>query len=581
MRHWLAAHRQGLLLGLILAAGAALRLYGLEWDGGHWLHPDERQIYFVALDLGWPGSLSEALSAASPLNPGFFAYGSLPIYLLRLVAGLLAPLSPLLRDPDNLHLVGRPLAALFDLGTVFLTYRLVRVLGKLNGPALLAASLVAFAVLHVQLTHFFTADTLLTFFVLLALNLAADVAQGAGRHRQIALGVAVGLALATKVSAFPLLLLIPVAFRLQRSAVSTHPCPERSRRDAPRTTQYLLPPALTLVATGLTFFLTQPYALLDFSTFLADTLRESQIAWGTLDVPYTRQYAGTLPYLYSLWQVALWGLGLPLGLAAWAGFAAALVRWLRRGARSDALLLAWAGPYFALVGLLHARYPRYLLPLVPVLCIMTVQLLSRRLCQRILGIGYWVLLICSFAYSLLFVRIYAEPHSWIAASRWIYDRVPAGSTLAVEDWDTALPLPLDVDGQARRIEEYDVRLLTLYAEPDDEAKWSALAGELAAADYVVIASRRGYGALTSLPERYPWTTSYYDQLFAGDLGFELAGEFTRGPAWLSPRLAPLPGAALAWLRPDESFVVYDHPRALILRNAERLPAAEILRRVSD
>ena len=581
MRRWLAAHRQPLLLALILVAGAALRLYGLNWDGGQWLHPDERKIYFVALELGWPGSLAEALSAASPLNPHFFAYGSLPIYLLRLVAGLLAPLSPLLRDPDNLHLVGRPLAVLFDLGTVFLTYRLAKRVAWRGWLALAAASLVAFAVLHVQLAHFYTADTLLTFFVMLALNLAADVAQGAGRRRQIALGVAVGLALATKVSAFPLLLLIPVAFSLQQPACSD--------QHAARSTQHAPRILVTLVAVGLTFFVTQPYALIDWPAFLADTVRESQIAWGTLDAPYTLQYAGMLPYLYSMWQTALWGLGLPLGLVAWGGLAAALVRWLRRGAWADTLLLAWAGPYLALAGLLHTRYLRYLLPLVPVLCILVVSgqqsainhqpsAVSRR---RVLGIGYWVLLICSFAYSLLFVGIYAEPPPWIAASRWIYDHVPAGSILAVEDWDTALPLPLDVDGQARRIEEYDTHLLLLYDEPDDDAKWQILASDLAAADYVIIASRRGYGALTRLPERYPRTTRYYAQLLNGDLGFELAAEFTRGPEWLNPRFPPLPGAAPTWLQPDESFIVYDHPRTLIFRNAGRLAAAEIQQRVSD
>ena len=109
----------------------------------------------------------------------------------------------------------------------------------------------------------------------------------------------------------------------------------------------------------------------------------------------------------------------------------------------------------------------------------------------------------------------------------------------------------------------------------------SLAGDLAASDYVIVASRRVYGSIPRLPERYPLATRYYELLFAGDLGFELAGEFTRGPAWLNPRLPPLPGAAPAWLRPDESFVVYDHPRALIFRNVERLPAAEILQRLSD
>ena len=71
-----------MLLAVILAAGAALRFYGQNWDGGHWLHPDERQIYFIALGLRWPDNLAQALSPASPLNPRFFAYGSLPIYLV-------------------------------------------------------------------------------------------------------------------------------------------------------------------------------------------------------------------------------------------------------------------------------------------------------------------------------------------------------------------------------------------------------------------------------------------------------------------------------------------------------------------
>ena len=59
-----------------------------------------------------------------------------------------------------------------------------------KGAALLAAALVSLAVLHVQLAHFYTVDPLLAFFVMLTLNLAVDVAQGSGRGRQIALGVA-------------------------------------------------------------------------------------------------------------------------------------------------------------------------------------------------------------------------------------------------------------------------------------------------------------------------------------------------------------------------------------------------------
>jgi len=563
-----------------LGAGAALRLYGLNWDGGQWLHPDERQIYFVALGLGRPESMAQALSAESPLNPGFFAYGSLPIYLLRLAAGLLAPLGPALglgqAPDDSLHLVGRLLAVLFDLGTVGLAYALARRLAAASGRpaaarggALLAAALVALAVAHVQAAHFYTADVLLTFLAMLALNLAFDVAGGAGRGRQAALGVVVGLALATKVSGAPLLLLLPTAYYLRAAG-----------QEGPPRGRYPLPGLLlALLLCGLTFLLVEPYALLDWRTFLADTQREAQIAWGRLDVPYTRQYAGTVPYLYTAWQVALWGLALPAALAGWAGLAALLLRWLRRGAPADTLLLAWAGPTFLVTGLVYAKPLRYALPLVPVLCVLAARVVAGMGDRRLARMAGWALGGASLAYALLFAQIYAEPHPWTAASDWIYRNVPAGSTLAVEDWDTPLPLPLDLEGQARRIEEYHVRVLPVYDEPDGAAKAQALADGLAGVDYVVVASRRAYGALARLPERYPVTGGYYRQLFAGELGFRPAGEFLRGPAWLNPRVPPLPGAAPRWLLPDESLVVYDHPRAMIWRNEERLPAGELLRRL--
>ncbi len=565
-----------LLLAIILAVGAALRLYGLDWDDGQWLHPDERQIYFVTLGLGWPRSLAEALSPASPLNPRFFAYGSLPFYLLKLVAAGVGLLWPGFQPADHLHLVGRSLAALCDLGTVYLTYRLARRLEI--GRPILAAALVSLAVLHVQVAHFYTADPLLTMFVLLTLNLAADVAQGAGQVRWAALGIALGLALATKISALPLVLVLFVAYN------------SRGTRDKGQGIRpnLQLPGALALA--GIVFCLTQPYALIDWPTFMDHTLRESQIAWGTLEAPYTLQYSGTAPFLYSMWQTALWGLGLPLGLVAWAGLAAALVRWLRYGSPNDALLLAWAGPYFLFVGLIHTRYLRYMLPLVPVLCLLAARLLPRqassvkRQASSVKRQASNVkrqtsLVLFSLFYALAFVRIYTAPHSWIVASERIYREVPPGSTLAVEDWDTALPLALEVDGRLRRIEEYQVRTLPLYDEPDDATKWQSLAADLAGSDYLIVASRRLYGSIGRLPGRYPVADRYYRLLFAGELGFDLVGEFTRGPTWLNPRLPPLPDAVPALFRPDESFVVYDHPRALIFRNAAHLPADDLLHRL--
>jgi hypothetical protein len=568
--HRLPARREAVLLAGILAAAAVLRLYGLNWDGGQWLHPDERQIYFVTLGLKWPNSLAQALSPDSPLNPHFFSYGSFPLYLLRLVAALAALLWPALGDPDSLHRAARPLSALFDLGTVYLTYRLTRRLWPSTaGVGLLAAALTGLAVLSIQLTHFYTADTLLTFLVMLALNLAAASASQPSLRRSAALGLCLGLALATKLTAAPLV--VPVLLF----------CAPGNSTWARR----IVCLVETLAVAGAVFFAVQPYALIDWQTFVDQAVRESQIAWGRLDVPYTRQYAGTLPYLYPIVQTAVWGLGLPLGLVGWSALAAALVRWLRHGDRAEALLLAWAGPYLALAGALYAKPVRYMLPLIPILCLLAAHSLAG-LKRRWAVIGGGVVVVLTLIYALAFVSIYATPHSWISASEWIYRQVPAaGSTLAVEEWDMALPLPLDVDGRPRRSEEYEIKTLPLYDEPDDAAKWTKIAAELAGSDYLIVASRRLYGSIPHLPDRYPAATRYYELLAEGaeGLGLEPAGEFSRGPAWLNPRLWPLSmgGRRAGLLIPDESLVVYDHPRALIWRNTGRLPAEELLRRLAN
>jgi hypothetical protein len=376
----------------------------------------------------------------------------------------------------------------------------------------------------------------------------------------------------------------------------------------------------TLLLAGAVLIALQPYALIDWQTFLGDTFRESQIAWGRLDVPYTRQYAGTLPYLYSIWQTAIWGLGALAGLIGWFALAAALLHWLRHGPGAErsvsveTVLLAWAWPYLLLSGLLYTKYLRYMLPLIPVLGLLVTWLrvahtpsatysgvlaqqphhsagrqsrwpvqhlasLSERICTPWRS---WVLAIAILtlaAYTLAYSSIYAEPHSWIRASAWIYENISPGSTLAVEEWDTALPLPLVTAGTDRRIEEYDVHILPLYDEPDDEAKWANIAAVLAQTDYVIVASRRVYGSAGRLPDRYPVTSHYYELLFTGELGFDLIQEFTRGPSWLNPRLPPLSDAAPAALHPDESFVVYDHPRALILQNTGHLSTNQLLLRL--
>jgi hypothetical protein len=358
------------------------------------------------------------------------------------------------------------------------------------------------------------------------------------------------------------------------------------------------------------FALTNPFALLAFPTFWRNVAEQAAIARGVVDVPYTRQFHATWPYLYPAVQQLRWGMGWPLGLVGLGGLAYAMWQAVREPPhRARWVLLAWTMPGLAFVGALYAKFPRYLLPLTPLLCIYGARLLLRNRPLRMPGGSFQVgdvladwrlspcrrhsqpaqgwldlldvrLVIChslivlvlagSLLHCLAFVSLYRTPHPWLAASEWLYEHAPRGTVVAVEQWDH--PLPLDAIG-------YEVRELPVFDE-DRPEKWATMEETLAEADYVVVASRRGYATVARWSERYPLTARYYRLLFEGRLGFQPAACLGR-----YPRLGPLalvddPAAGLGFSLPelcrpdapfvlrlgrlDESFVVYDHPQVVVM-----------------
>ena len=582
-------------LVVVLLLATALRFYGLDWDGGSGAHPDERHVVGVAESLRWPERLN-------PFNVApDFAYGHLPLYLLALVGGLT-------RSTDLL-LVGRTLAALFDVGTVALTFALGKRVYS-EGVGLLAAAFVALTVLHVQQAHFYTADTLLAFFALGALVFAARLAErGYSREAWMA-GIWAGLALGTKFSAALLALPLGVACTVLPGGTRI------------RWKRGLEGGGAALVA----FVLTNPVVLLEFPTFWHNVVEQAAIARGALDVPYTRQFHATWPYLYPIVQQLGWGMGVVLGLAAFGGLAYGVWRAVREPPRRvEWVVLGWSVPTFAFAGALYARFPRYLLPLTPVLMVYAARMLVALQGRRRRGTGdagalpeshrretggaggglpstgtlpstgssgrcclasfpiysflIYFVLISSLLHCLAFASLYRSPHPYLVASAWFYEHVPRGAVVAVEEWDH--PLPLNATG-------YEVQALPVFDE-DTPEKWAKMEEALAAADYVVVASQRGYATLARWPARYPRTAHYYRALFTRNLGFEPVACFGRNMRLGPLALADDPAVGLGFGLPeicrpqapfvlylgrlDESFVVYDHPQVMILgRRSTRMNA---------
>ncbi len=175
-----------------------------------------------------------------------------------------------------------------------------------------------------------------------------------------------------------------------------------------------------------------------------------------------------------------------------------------------------------------------------------------------------VALLGAILWSLAYVNgVYNNTHPWIKASRWIYANIPLGSTIASEQWDDSLPYDLpEPDSNRGRFRFIDWGPF----EEDTPEKFERLKSTLREADVLALSSNRIYGAVDNLPERYPMTNRYYQLLFDGQLGYELALEQVN-----SPRLF---GVAIDDRNADESFTLYDHPRVLVFRKVRDLSDAE-------
>ena len=610
---WLSKDRlASLLLILAIVIGGALRLTDLNWDDGKGYHPDERFITGVTTALKFPETLKQFIdprqSNFNPYNddrkqPRNFAYGSFPLYATKTVQQVMSAFDKKWLDYDRTALVGRALSAIFDTGAILFVFLLARRLFN-RRAALIAAFLYALSVLSIQHAHFYTSDITLNFFILLTAYAATDIVRRGDIRSGALTGAAAAIAVACKISAAPLLLLIPVALFLRWRGV-------RLRADdpaAPRVEgdRILGVGAAAVVAFLALTFICQPYAVLDAASLFRSIEEQNNIiVTGEADLPYTRQYQGTAPYVYFLQQLVVWGLGVPYGVVALAGWAFLIYLALRKRSVGAILLLAWLIPYFAITGRSQAKFLRYMLPLLPFLAIGAAVLsdhirgwlgaLAKRLSlpsggavSAALTFGFPALLVGMTAlYALAFANIYTEPHTANQASKWINANVPGGSGITREHWEEGIAGLNQTYRQPPAVPD-----LPMY-EADNTQKADLLGRALAQSDYIVFFSNRLYGTVGRLAQRYPLSREYYRLLFSGELGYELA-YYADAPIQLGPIALyedtfgrpglPRPGA-LADYRPapltlnlgfaDESFSAYDHPLTMVFKKTRPITAEAV------
>jgi 4-amino-4-deoxy-L-arabinose transferase-like glycosyltransferase len=435
----------------VVALAAALRVVG---SGAGLplplLNPDETNIVPRAWELVHGGGL----------DPGWYDYPSL-LFLF------LAPSQIGLDAPS--YGTARAIAILIGVAGVAAAWWLGRVtFGRT--AALTGAVGVGVATTHVAYSRMAVTDVLLALGVTVTLALLVT-----GRIEWA--GVAAGLAAAAK---YPgVLLAVPLLVagwgRWRRTAIG-------------------------LGLAALTFALTSPFVLVHAGAAWGDVSRVNRLAhdgWlGFEGDPVT-------PVAFSL---RVWETVGPLVLVGLAGAVVAL----RRRARRDLVLLSFAAAYCVSLLPIEAHFDRYVLPLVPVVCVLAGA-------TRVLAVAALVAALVPLWWSVADTAALTGRDHRLDAAAWVDRVVPRTDAIAADP--STLPLQgrrvvrLELPGPGR---PFDARR-SLEALRADGVRWLVVGGSVT--DRVLDA-----------PDAYPREAAFYRSLASLRPVFAVAAEGRR--PWL-------------------------------------------------
>jgi hypothetical protein len=420
---------------LLILFGAALliRLWGINFGLPYGFHVDEHFYYPSAWAMG-QGQLNLPDQSHGP-----------SLYLFTLLIGQwivkaisFPQLSPIdfgaLIDtnPWPFLISARVISVLAGALTIpFVFWLGRRYRNQITG--LLAAALMAVVFFYVRDSHFGVPDSFMTLFVVAASWLALRSHQTGSMRDFWLAGLAAGLATAAKyTSAFIFIPIILAA--LNRSRISSH---------SSLVTRHAALCLLTSIFGLLIgFILGYPNILINFPAFIKDI----SFLWVRVGAGYEGWSImpdnSPLYYLNTL----VWGIGLPMMILAAIGLLAAI----KRHQATDWIMLSFPISYFLAMSLSRGHFGRYMLPVLPWLCIFAINASlkvlpalwagianrvsekARRFAPLIGSICIAAMIVPNAAQSIRFDWLLSQTDTRIEAKKWIEANIPEGARIAVE-----------------------------------------------------------------------------------------------------------------------------------------------------
>ena len=266
-------NRVSILIGLILFIALSLRVWGANFGLPYLYHPDEPNKIIIAQHMFTTGDLNPHYFKKPTLFIYLNALAYMPYYLFGKMQGafdrpadILAPIVLAMGVGQAILptavLIGRLLTVLFSTASVLLIFVVGKQVSHRVSVGALAAMMMAVYPGSVAHSRSITENSYLVFFIIVVIWASVRILQRGNKCDYIIAGAATGLAASSKYPGI-VVLVVPLAAHFMRYDW-------RSLRKT--LTDYRL--YLMVVFAPIAFLATTPFAILDISKFLEDTVLE-------------------------------------------------------------------------------------------------------------------------------------------------------------------------------------------------------------------------------------------------------------------------------------------------------------------
>lgn len=531
------------ILIAFICIGFILRFYNIDWGDPFYFHPDERNVASSISQLVFP----------EQFNPHFFAYGSLPIYLvffLGLIVNLFRQTTVSFQQAIILMRVFAAALSVFIIPSIFY---ITKKITDNKTAAVFAAGLSTFSVGFIQFAHFGTFEMWLTFLGLWLFYFCYKITKYGDFTDTIVAGILSGLLVGTKISG---LVLVPIPFicilyfAFSKKKYFTTGFLESA--------MHIFTYCFFL---GAVYLLTNPYVLLDTKSFLDSMHYETTVATGTLPVFYTGEFFNSKPVLFQLLHVYPFLLNPFVTVIFVLSFFYTIFTAIKTRKQHLVLLLVFFVLLFFSQAILFAKWTRYMLPTLPfVYLIISIPIfdivkgkympkftiLSLTTCFIVIGLIY------GFLYTYV---AYGREDTRLAALDFAKTSVPFQANILSEVYDLGI-VPFN--------SSYPHISLFNFYDLDNNGTLSEndLKTALSQSDYIILPSQRILKPRLLNTAKFPNASMFYQSLFNGSLGYR---QIYQTPCDILCKVVYLNDPVFSL---EETATVFDRPTLYIFKKIQ-------------